>query len=97
MSRHVLLYREDVSQVSVEPLRPEVPASCRVDKLRRDPDPAARFPNASFEDIAHAEALADLADVYALTREDERRIAGDDEQLGQLRQRSDDVFRKVVG
>ena len=61
LRRHVVLHGEDVGQVAVEPLGPEVAAGRRVDELGGDPDPIARLAHAALEHIAHAEALADLA------------------------------------
>ena len=66
--------------------------SCAVILTRR-----ARFPHTAFEDVAHAEAPPDLADVDVLAFEGERGIARDDEELRELRQRRDDVFRDAVG
>ena len=81
MARHVVLHREDIGQVAVEPLGPEVPASGRVDELRGDPDARAGFAHASLEDVAHAKAFADLTDMDVLALEGERRIARDDKEL----------------
>ena len=66
--------------------------SCAV-ILTRPPD----FAHAPFEDVTHAEAFADLADVDVLALERERRIAGDDEELRELREGRDDVFGDAVG
>src|SRR5271166_3838601 len=59
--------------------RPKMAVRGRVDELRGDPDPGSRLPHASFEDVAHAQAFPDLADVDVPALERERRIAGDDE------------------
>ena len=95
--RHVVLDGEDVGELPVEPLRPKVAAGGCVDELGGDPDPAAGLAHAPFEHMAHAEALADLADVDVLALERESRIAGDDEELRELRQRGDDVLGNAVG
>jgi hypothetical protein len=96
MGCYVVLNGEDVGQLPIEPLRPEVPAGGRVDELRGDPDPAAGLADAALEDMTHAEALADLADIDVLALEGEGRVAGDDEKLRQLRQRGDDVLGNAV-
>ena len=68
----------------------------RIDQLRGDPHPIARLADAPLEHVANAERLADLAHTSVLALEGERGIAGDDEELRQLRQSGDDVFRDPV-
>ncbi len=97
LARHVVLDREDVGELPVEAFGPEMSAGRRIDQLRGDPHPVARFAHAPLEDVAHAEAFADLGNVDVLALEGERRIAGDHEELRELRQRGDDVFRDAVG
>jgi hypothetical protein len=46
--------------------------------------------------VAYAEALANLGDVDVLALEGERGIAGDDEELRELRKCRDDVLRDAV-
>jgi hypothetical protein len=89
LDRHVVLHREDVGEVSVESLGPDVAACRGVYELRGDLDPVARFAHASLDNVAHAEALADFANVDVLALEGKRGIAGDDEELLQLRQRGE--------
>ena len=74
-----------------------MPAGRRVDELGGDPDPSARFAHAPLEDVAHAEALTDLAEVDVLALEGEGGIAGDHEKPRKLRERGDDVLRDAVG
>ena len=82
--RHVVLNSEDIGQVPIETLGPQMPARSRVDELRGDPHPVAGFADAPFQHIAHAEALAHLLNVHVPALEGEGRIAGDHEQLRQL-------------
>ena len=56
MARQFVLHGEDVNQVPVEPLSPQVPAGRRVDELRRHPDP-----NAGFAYASAATGVADFA------------------------------------
>ena len=72
LGRDVVLHGEDVGQVPVVPLGPQVSAGRRVDELRGDPDPGSRFPHAPLEDMAHAEALPDLRHEHVLAFERER-------------------------
>ena len=72
-------------------------AGRRVDELCGDPDLGTRFAHASLDNVVHAEVFADFDNVDVLTFEGERGIAGDDEELRQLRQAGDDVLRNAVG
>ncbi len=56
----------------------------------------ARFPDASFQHIAHAQFASDPLDVDGLAFVGEARIAGDDEQGLEARQRGDDVINHAV-
>src|SRR5580693_9660827 len=53
---------------------------CRVDQLRGDADPAARFAHRAFENIAHTQFAADRLHIDRLALVGEARIAGDDEE-----------------
>jgi len=55
---YVGLNREDVSQVAVVSLSPNVFVACAVDKLRDDPHSIARPPNATFEQRRSTKLLA---------------------------------------
>ena len=82
--RHVVLHGEDVGQVAIETLRPQMSARGRVDELRGDPYPVAGLADAALQHVAHAEAPAHLLNVHVPALEGEGRIAGDHEQLRQL-------------
>jgi hypothetical protein len=69
----------------------------RVDELRSDPDPVAAPPNAPFEQIAHAELLADVAQIDRATLVGESGIARDDREARELRQCRDNVLDQAVG
>jgi hypothetical protein len=72
-------------------------AGGRVDQLRGNPDPPAGFAHRAFEDITHAEFAADLLHVDGLTLVRKRRVAGDDKQPADARERSDDLLDHAVG
>ena len=70
---------------------------CCVDQLRRNPHPVADLPDAALEDIAYAQLAADLFHIDRLPFVRERRVARDDEEPAQPRQRGDDVLGDAVG
>ena len=82
--RHVVLHGEDVGQVAIETLRPQMSARGRVDKLCGDPYPVAGLADAALQHVAHAEVPAHLLNVHVPALEGEGRIASDHEQLRQL-------------
>src|SRR5215471_15527877 len=55
-----VLHREDVSQISVIPLRPEMGTGGYVDELAADAHPLPRSAHATLEDIADTKLAADL-------------------------------------
>ena len=61
--RNLGLDREDVAQVAIVALRPQVVAVHRAHELRRDPHTLACLADAAFEHRAHTERAADLAHV----------------------------------
>src|SRR3954466_16255269 len=66
-------------------------------ELRGDADLIAAPAHAAFDDVAHAEIARDLVDVNRAAFVDKRRVAGDDEEPAQLRERGDDVLADPVG
>ena len=68
---HLILDGEDVLQLAVVPLRPDVLVFDGVDQLRGDPDARAGPAHRSLDHIAHAELLADLFQVHGIGTEGE--------------------------
>jgi hypothetical protein len=95
--RHFVLHFEDVFEETVEPVGPQMRAGRRVDKLRGNPDSAPGFAHRAFEDIAHTQFTPDPLHVYCLALVRKARIAGDDEEPSDPRQRSDDFLDHAVG
>src|SRR5215469_17396039 len=56
----LVLDREDVSEITVVTLGPDVLAILGLDQLRGDADAVAGFAQAAFEDIANAELMPNL-------------------------------------
>ena len=95
--RDVVLDLEDIGQIAVVAVGPQVTAGCRVDELRGDPHALAGAADGAFEHRPHAKLAADGADVDRASLVSEARIARDYRQAGDLRQVGDDVFGDAVG
>ena len=93
----LVLDGEDVGQVAVEALRPELVAIRGVDQLRRDAQSGAGLADAAFQDVGHVELLAHGSQILALALEIEGRRTRSDAQAGDLGQRVDDLLRHAVG
>ena len=93
----LVLHGEHVGDLAIVALRPQVCAGRDVVELRRDAHAAAFLAHAAFDHVAHAELLGDLLHVHGLALVDEGRVARDDEEPAQLRERRDDVLADAVG
>src|SRR5262249_2705230 len=78
--RDFVLQGEDVAQVSLVAISPDVAAARRLDQLSRYSNAGASLPHAALDDIAHAELAADLPDVGRPGLVEETRMARDHEQ-----------------
>ena len=94
---HLILDGEDVLELAVVSLGPDMPVGLRVDELNGDADAIGDLAHASFENVVHIEFTRDLLHLYRLPLVDEGRIARDDEQIAEARQLGDDVLGKAVG
>src|SRR5258708_30731636 len=63
-----------------------------IDELSRDAHPVSRFANAAFQYVAHPKLATDLLHIDGAPLVGEARVAGDDEQRLEMRQRRDDVL-----
>ena len=68
-----------------------------LDQVAGDAHPVAALAHAAFEHIADAEFAADLLHIDRLALVGEARIAGDDEEPADARQRGDDLLDHAVG
>ena len=59
----LVLHREDVRDITVVALRPDMIAGLRLDQLRGNANAVARFSQTTFEDISHAEFAPDFLHV----------------------------------
>src|SRR5215203_5202910 len=89
--RDVVLNGEDVFDLAVVFLRPEVRSVCDVHELRRDTKAVPHLPYASFENGRHFQFLSDLSNVFVLSLERERRSARGYAERLDLRKSVDDL------
>ena len=94
--RDLVLQREDVAQVAVVALGPDVVAGGAIDQLRGDAHAAARLAHAALEHVLHLELARHLRHVDELALVHERAVARDDGQRRDLAQVGDDVLGDAV-
>ena len=94
---HLVLDREDVLEVAIVALGPDMVVGIGVDQLHGDPHPVARLAHAAFDHVLDAELRRDVLDLDRLALVDEGRVARDHEQLPEPRQLGDDVLGQAVG
>ena len=81
-----ILRLQQIGAGRVELFGPEVRAAPGVDELGVDPRPIAARLHRAFENIAHAQILADRLGVDRLALEGHRRVARDDEGIAEARE-----------
>ena len=97
LQRHVTLDREDVGQLAVVRVRPEMPVRLGVDELRHDPDSAPRAPHASLEQRRRVQDRADLAQALLAPLEPHHRAARDHLERADLGELRDHVLGDPIG
>ena len=80
--RDLVLHGEDVSEVPVVTVRPDVHPRRGVDQLGRDAHPIVDLPYTSFDHMADAQLATNLCHAYRLTLVGKGRVARDDLQAG---------------
>jgi ABC-type multidrug transport system fused ATPase/permease subunit len=94
--RDIVLHDEDVIQLTIVLLRPEVEPGGRIDELSRDAHAITRPADAAFQHSADVELAADLAQVRVTALERERGRAARHAQLRQLCQRVDNLLGHAI-
>src|SRR4051812_28662627 len=94
--RYFVLHCEDIGEVAVIALGPEMSVGRCLDQLPGHPYPVAGLAHAAFENVAHSKFTADLLDAGRAALVGEARIPGDDKQQPRFRQQSNDVLRDTV-
>ncbi|MCY1235083.1 hypothetical protein D9M72_476870 [compost metagenome] len=69
----------------------------RIDQLPGNAQPVTALAHTAFEYVAHAQLLADALGIHRLALVGEARVARDDEQPADARQRGDDVLHHAIG
>jgi hypothetical protein len=90
---HLILQPEQIGYVFLDAVGPEMRAGLRVDELGVDAHPVLVALHRAFENIAHAELLADFLGVKVLALESEGGVARDHEAVADARQIGGEVFR----
>ena len=94
---HLVLDREDVLELAVVALGPDVPVGLGIDQLHRDAHAVARLAHAALDHVLHAELRRHLLDPDRAVLVHEGRVARDHEQVAKARERGDDVLGQAVG
>ena len=97
LSRYFVLDHEDVLEVPVVAVRPDMAAGFGIDELDVDAHPRAGLSHAAFEHVSHAQLPSHISDVDVSPLESKRRVARDHEEAGHLGDVGDDVFGHAVG
>src|SRR5207237_5707036 len=84
---HLVLQIEDVAEPTIKPFCPKMCPSGGIDELSRDAHSVCRLANAPFQHVAHSKLAPDLLHVDGAPLVCEARVAGDDEQRLETRQR----------
>ena len=92
-----VLNGENIFQLAVVALGPDMVARQTVNQLRRDTNALAGLANTAFEHIGHAQCPGNFADVGRLPLIREAGIAGDYEEPSYSRQRGDQILGDPVG
>ena len=95
--RDLVLDREDVLELAVVALGPDVPVGLGIDQLHRDAHAVARLAHAALDHVLHAELRRHLLDADRAVLVHEGRVARDDEQVAKARERGDDVLGQAIG
>jgi hypothetical protein len=78
----LILERENVGEIAIVVLGPDVISGASINKLRRDAHPITGLAHAAFEHIAHAEFPSDLLHIDRAALVGEAGVARDDEERG---------------
>ena len=93
----LVLHGEDIREIGIKALAPDVSAARSIDKLTGNAHPVACLAHAAFQHVAHAEVTPNLLHVDRLALVGKARIARDNMQLRQFRKIGNDVLADTVG
>src|SRR6516225_402695 len=92
-----VLHREDVAEIAIITVVPDMRGIGRVDQLRCHADPVAAFAHRAFEHIADTQLAPDPLYVDRLAFVSEARITGDDKEPANAGERGNDLLDHPVG
>ena len=92
LARDLILEGEDIGEVPVVTVGPDVRAGRSIDQLRRDAHPIAELAHASFDNVADRQFSADLRHADGSALVNKSRVARGNQQTGDLREVSDQIF-----
>ena len=95
--RQLLLDRKDILENPVVAVRPEMVSGDRIDQLTGHANPVGDLADAAFQHVANTEVRRHRAHIDGLALVGEAAIAGNHEQLVEVRQLGDDVLGDAVG
>jgi hypothetical protein len=93
---NLLLHREDIGQIAVVTVAPEVAAVRATHQLRRNADAAARALDAAFEQRPHSQPGADVSHIQLFAAKGERRSTGRHPEAVDARERADDLIGQTI-
>jgi hypothetical protein len=88
---------EDIFEGAVEAVGPQMRGISRIDQLGADAHATAGLAHRAFQNITHPQFAPDLFHIDGLALVGEARIASDDEEPADARQRRDDLLDHAVG
>jgi len=94
--RDLILQGEDVPQIPIKAVGPEVGAGLGLDQLGGDAHTVGGLAHAALDKVANAELAADLLHIGKPALVDEARLPGDHEQPAHARQRRQNVIDHAV-
>src|SRR6476646_5656396 len=84
LAREFVLHGENIGEITIEALGPDMRTALCVDELAGNADAVARLAHTTFQHVAHAEVTTDLLHIDRLALVGEGRVACDYMQLRQL-------------
>ena len=94
---HLILQIEDVLELAIEVIGPQMRPARSIDQLRGDADPLRRLAHAAFEHVTHTQLATDLLHIDGPALVGKARIARDHEQPPDVAERGNDVLDDAVG
>src|SRR5437762_7863229 len=94
---HLVLQGENIFQLSLESISPEMRAARCIDQLPDNAHPARRLAHATFKEVPHPQLATDLLHIHRSASVSEARVPRDDKQRSKPRQLGEDFFHDTIG